>query len=180
MKLKVQRVTETILFISIIALSIFIFLHRDMFANVGSVGYVGVMVLCFLANSTVLLPAPSLLLAGSCAMVLNPFLVAVFAALGSSLGELVGYAFGSVSKSISPQFKVLMDKLAAKIKSPYFFVFLLAALPLPLFDLIGIYSGGTKMNPFKFFVCCYLGKFVKLLVTVNAFGFAEDLWSFGR
>ena len=74
--------------------SVAIFLMRDQLQNVDEIGYLGLFLLCFLSNATVLLPAPSLMIAASCALILNPLLVAAVAALGSSLGELVGYAFG--------------------------------------------------------------------------------------
>ena len=70
-----------------------------------------------------------------------------------------------------PRFQKILDKLVARIKNGYLLVFLLALLPLPLFDIIGIYSGGTKMNPVAFFVICFVGKFIKLLFYVNAFMF---------
>ncbi len=168
-KEKIRKIVELLLFVLIIGLSILIFINKDKLQNISSTSYLGLMGLCFLANSTVLLPAPSLMIAASCALILNPWLVAVFAALGSSLGEFVGYAFGSISKEISPKLQVLLDKFLSKIKNQNLFVFILALLPLPLFDVVGIYSGGTKMNPIKFFVACYIGKFIKLIIYINCF-----------
>lgn len=167
MKDKIRKVCEIFLFILIIVLSVVIFVNRDKLQNVSNVSYLGLMGLCFLANSTVLLPAPSLMIAVSCALILNPWWVTVFAALGSTLGEFVGYAFGSISKELSPRLQALLDKTLAKIKKRQLLVFILALLPLPLFDVIGIYSGGTRMNPIQFFVACYLGKFIKILICIN-------------
>ena len=164
MKSALRRTLECLLLVLILALSVAIFMFRDRFAQIGEVGYLGLMLLCFLANSTVLLPAPSLLLAASCALVLNPFCVAVFAALGSSLGELVGYLFGHTGQSVSPRFRVLMDQLERRIHNPWLAVFILALLPLPLFDAVGIYSGGTKICVWKFLLFCFFGKFLKTLV----------------
>lgn len=164
MKQKTRKVLEVILFMAIIALSVAIFLMRDRLQNVGEIGYLGLFFLCFAANATVLLPAPSLLIAASCALILNPLTVAAVAALGSSLGELVGYAFGTSGSDLSPRFRELLDKVAQKVTNPSLLVFILALLPLPLFDLVGIYSGGTRMNLGKFFLFCYVGKFLKMLV----------------
>lgn len=163
MKETIRKAAEIFLVFIIIIFSVLIFINREKIGNVSNVGYLGVLFLCFLANSTVLLPAPSLMIAASCALIMNPILVAFFAAVGSSLGEFVGYIFGSVSKDLSPKFKKILDKVLKKVKNPFFLVFILAVLPLPLFDVVGIYSGGTKMNPAKFFISCFLGKFIKLL-----------------
>lgn len=172
---KAKRIIEIIFLIVIVALSISIFILKDKIGEVSDVSYLGLFFLCFLANSTVLLPAPSLMIAASCALIMNPWLVALFASLGSSLGELVGYAFGSVSKDLSPKFQKLVDRLTAKIHNQVLLVFVLAVLPLPLFDVVGIYSGGSKMNLIKFYVACFAGKLIKMLVYTKMYDILE--WS---
>lgn len=178
MKRKIRIIFEIVLMILIIGLSVTIFLLRDKIQNVSEVGYLGLFVLCFLANATVLLPAPSLMIAASCALIMNPWLVAVCAALGSTLGEFVGYAFGTVTEDLSPTFKNLLDKLTTKIHNQTLLVFILAVLPLPLFDLVGIYSGGTKMNLIKFFLACFAGKLIKMLVYTRIYDILEGASSY--
>ena len=170
MKEKLIKSLQIILFVLIIGVSVSIFIFRDRIENISNFGYIGIFVFCFLTNATVLLPSPSLLLAASCALVLNPWLVAVLAALGSALGELVGYAFGNVTKEISPKFKSFVDKIDEKVKNETLLVFILAALPLPVFDVIGVYSGGIKMNLFKFFLACLSGKFLKMVFYTRIYG----------
>lgn len=173
MKKKIRIILEIALVIFIIGLSVTIFLLRDRIQNVNEVSYLGVFFLCFLANATVLLPAPGLMIAASCALIMNPWLVALCAALGSTLGEFVGYAFGTVTEDLSPKFKKLLDRLTTKIHNQTLLVFILAVLPLPLFDLIGIYSGGTKMNLIKFFLACFIGKLIKMLVYTRIYDILE-------
>jgi len=173
MKQQIRKVLEIVLFLAIIVLSVVIFLLRERLQNVGEIGYLGLFFLCLLANATVLLPAPSLLIAASCALILNPLLVAVVAALGSSLGELVGYAFGNSGSDLSPRFGKLLETVSKKVKNPSLLVFILALLPLPLFDLVGIYSGGTRMQQGKFFLFCFVGKFLKMLVYTRMYDILE-------
>ncbi len=169
MKKNLRKVLEILLLVIIIALSVTIFIFRDKLQNLGSIGYLGVFLLCLIANATVLLPAPSLMIAASCALILNPILVALVASLGSTIGEFVGYLFGAVSKDLSPKFQNFLDKLSEKVKNKTVLVFILALLPLPLFDVAGVYSGGTKMNLIKFFIACFIGKFLKTLVYTKAY-----------
>lgn len=173
----VRKILEVGFAVGIAVFSVVIFLMRDKIGQVNNLSYLGLFFLCFLANSTVLLPAPSLMIAASCALIMNPFLVALVAALGSTLGEFVGYAFGTVTKDLSPKFQGLMDKLKTKIHSQTLLVFVLAVLPLPLFDFVGIYSGGTKMNLVKFAVACFLGKLIKLLVYTRMYDILEWAYS---
>lgn len=177
MNSKLRRILEVIFVIIIVALSVVIFLMRDKIGEVSDVGYLGLFLLCFLANSTVLLPAPSLMIAASCALIMNPFLVALSAALGSTLGELVGYAFGTITKDLSPKFQKLLGKLTSKVRNQTVLVFILAVLPLPFFDIVGIYSGGTKMNLIKFSVACFIGKFIKLLAYTRIYDILEWAYS---
>ena len=177
MNVKLRKTLEIVLVIFIVAISIGIFLMRDKIGQVSNLGYLGLFLLCFLANSTVLLPAPSLMIAASCALIMNPLLVALFAALGSTLGELVGYAFGIITKDLSPKFQKLLDKLTNKVHNQTLLVFILAVLPLPLFDIVGVYSGGTKMNLIKFFIACFIGKFIKLLVYTKIYDIMEWAYS---
>lgn len=173
MSSKFRKVIEILFIVIIVLFSIIIFLLRDQIEQVNNISYIGLLLLCFLANSTVLLPAPSLMIAASCALIMNPFLVAFFAALGSTLGEFVGYAFGTVTKDLSPKFQKLLDKLVSKVNNQTILVFIMAVLPLPLFDIIGIYSGGTKMSLIKFAIACFVGKFIKLLFYTRVYDILE-------
>lgn len=174
---KWRKVWEAALAVGIIALSVAIFLFREELENIGQVGYLGLFALCFLANATVLLPAPSLMIAASCALIMNPLVVAVVAALGSALGEFVGYLLGNTGRDLSPKFGKLLDWLNERVKNPFALVFLLAALPLPLFDVVGVYSGGTKLHLGKFFAMCFLGKLVKMLVYTRIYDLLD--WAVG-
>ena len=177
MKDTLKKVLEIVFFIFVLALSVVVFIFRERIGQIGLTGYLGLFVLCFLANSTVLLPAPSLMIAASAALIMNPYIVAVVAALGSSLGEFVGYAFGHATKDLSPKFEKFLSFLKKKLKKDEWIVFVLAVLPLPLFDIVGIYSGGTRMNLFKFFILCFLGKLVKMLVYVHLYDIID--WYMG-
>ena len=174
---KLRKLLEVILILIIIVLSVVIFVLRDKIGQVSDISYLGLSFLCFVANSTVLLPAPSLMIAASCALLMNPWMVAFFAALGSTSGEFVGYAFGTVTKDLSPKFQEVIEKITNKIHNQTLLVFILAVLPLPLFDVIGIYSGGTRMNLIKFTVACFIGKFIKILVYTRIYDILEWAYS---
>lgn len=177
-KQTVRKILEILLVVVIVAASVVIFVFRDRIQNIGTVGYFGLFGLCFLANATVFLPAPSLMIAASCALIMNPLAVAAVAALGSSLGEFVGYLFGHTGSELSPKFSALLDRLNQKIRNPMLIVFILAVLPLPLFDVVGVYSGGTKMHLGKFFLMCFIGKFIKMLVYTRMYDILD--WALDR
>ena len=57
-------------------------------------------------------------------------------------------------------------------------MFLLALLPLPLFDLAGVYSGGSGMPLWRFACACWCGKFLKMLTYAYLFGLADIAGTF--
>ena len=59
-----------------------------------SYGYLGVFLLPMLANATVFVPIPGVMVIFTMAAVLNPILVAVVGGLGAATGELTGYLVG--------------------------------------------------------------------------------------
>ena len=126
-------------------------------------GLFGLLVGCFLANATVLLPAPSILLVCQFALVYNPFITALIGSIGATSGEMVGYFAGSSGR------RLVASKRNSKIMSafqnhPYVIVFAFSILPLPFFDVIGIISGASKLKWYKFFAVCWLGKAIKMLI----------------
>lgn len=123
--------------------------------------YIGVFLACFIANSTVLLPAPSILIVLQFSLILNPAAVVVCGALGASLGEMVGFMTGSHGRHF------VSGKLIKKIEGlfvnrRYLIVFVFSALPLPFFDIVGMMAGTIRLNKLKFYLACLAGKFLKM------------------
>ena len=109
------------------------------------------------------LPAPSLMVVTSFSRVLSPFIVGVVGAMGTTLGELTGYLFGRTGRELSGRFAAWIDKMSNRIKRQNAVIFLLAMLPLPLFDFIGVYSGAKEVPLLDFSIWCFAGKLAKML-----------------
>jgi len=171
--LKMGKKILSILFIlSIAVISVCIYIFRDKIQQFGNFGYIGVFILCFICNATVLAPAPSLAVVVSMALVLNPMLVALFGSLGTTFGEVFGYSAGYMGKNIIDFENKKMVKFLEWLKKygvPVIFIF--ALLPLPLFDVIGVISGYLKIRFYKFFIACFLGKFIKMTVYALSAGY---------
>lgn len=161
--MKGRRIIEIALFVLIVATSIAVFVFKNSLQQLGEWGYIGVFLLCFLSNLTVFLPAPSLLVVVSCSQVLSPFFVALVGAIGTTMGEMSGYVSGALGQDLSTKFKGLVQKMAKRVKNNSIAVAVFALLPLPLFDVAGVYAGGVRMPVASFAISCFLGKWLKML-----------------
>jgi len=178
MEQKRRKILEIALLIVIIVISVLVFLFREEVQALGNWGYGGLFLLCFLSNCTVFLPAPSLMVVVSFARSMAPLPVALLGALGTTLGEMFGYTFGRAGQSVSGKFARLIEWLTERVHKVGFLVFLLAFLPLPLFDFAGVYAGGSKMPVWKFGLYCFLGKALKMLLYAYAFTALMDFLPF--
>ena len=127
----------------------------------------GLLLTCFVMNSTVLLPSSSLLVVLEYSYVLNPLSVIIVGAIGASLGELTGYMVGVEGGTIVRK----ITRRANFRTHSFWLVALFAVVPFPIFDIAGIVAGSIRMNPLKFLMAGFIGKAVKMGIYVAAFHF---------
>ncbi len=133
---------------------------------VSNYGYAGVFLAELVSNATVLFPLPGAVatVVGG-ALLGNKLLVVLVAGLGAATGELTGYLVGYGGKRFVEKrdeyeaIKRLFSKIGVAA------IFLFSALPLP-FDIVGMISGATGLNPVIFFVATLAGKTVSRFMLV--------------
>ncbi len=155
-----------------VAITVLIFLYRGQLARFSTYGYLGVFVVSLLGNATVILPVPSLLGVFVGGSAFNPLLVGLIAGVAEPLGELTGYMAGYAGRAIIEDQKTYM-RIARWMQSRNFFsgyllIFVLSAVPNPVFDLAGIAAGALHLPVAGFLISCWLGKTLKALVIAFA------------
>ena len=144
-----------------IALTVLVVVFQHEIAKVSSWGYLGVFVIDVLGNATVLFPVPSIAINFSSGGILNPWLVGIVAGVAEPIGELSGYLAGYGGSAVVEnrpryaQIKLWMEKRG------FLTLFVLAAIPNPVFDIAGMTAGAMKYPLWKFLAACWLGKTVK-------------------
>jgi uncharacterized membrane protein YdjX (TVP38/TMEM64 family) len=112
--------------------------YRHELAQLGRAGLLGLFVVSILGNATVIIPAPSFVMACAGGTLFGPIQSGIVSGLGAGLGELTGYMAGVGGKAIVPPGK-WTDRLEGFIRRNGFVtVFALAAIPNPLFDIGGM------------------------------------------
>ncbi len=162
-----QRIVSILALVFVIGLSVLLFLNRDRIQEnipvLEALGYPGVFLLSLVANASIILPLPGVLVTSTMGAILNPFWVAVAAGTGSALGELTGYLAGYSGRSVVAR-NEWSDRVEVWIKRyGDWAVLLLAIIPNPAFDMVGIFAGALKMPLWRFLLWCWLGKIIKMM-----------------
>ena len=162
MKNKIYAVT---VFFSSIVLSIAFFVFRDYFKEASSLGLFGLFVVNFVSSVTFFVSAPAFLTIISGGNLYSPILVAVVASLGACLGDMLGFAFGHSGRRLTKK-KLDRHKTVRFLEKHFhrhgaLIIFLLAIIPNPFFDAIGILAGVVNYPPFKFFAIMLVGRFIR-------------------
>lgn len=146
--------------------------------ELAALGYPGVFLVMLLSGASVFFPAPgqaSVLAAGA---VWNPVLVGIAGGLGNSVGELVGYAAGlagvsTLERRALPRWWAMLQGWLSRYG--FFAVLVLAMIPNPAFDAVGLLAGSLRYPVRRFWLACALGNSLKY--TVVAFlGDAASWW----
>lgn len=153
------------IFLLSIALSIAFFVFRDYFREASSFGLLGIFVVNFVSSATFFVSAPAFLTIISGGNLYSPILVAIIAAAGACLGDMLGFAFGHSGRRLT---KKKLDKhKTIKFLEKHFhrhgvlIIFLLAVIPNPFFDAIGILAGVLNYSPIRFFAIMIVGRFLR-------------------
>ncbi|MDP2638068.1 MAG: VTT domain-containing protein [Candidatus Levybacteria bacterium] len=154
-----------IIFFSSIALSIAFFVFRDYFKEASSLGLFGLFLVNFVSSATFFISAPAFLTVIAGGNLYSPILVAVIAATGACLGDMIGFLFGHSGRKLT---KKKLDKhRVVRFLEKYFnrhgalIIFLFAIIPNPFFDAIGILAGVLNYHPLRFFAIMFVGRIIR-------------------
>ncbi len=162
---------------AVVGISVFVFSVREQVEQFSAYGYPGIFLIALLSNATVLLPAPGLAVVFTMGSVFHPLGVTLAAGTGGALGELSGYMAGFSGQAVIERIDIY-EKVSPWVnKYGTLAIFILAALPNPLFDLAGIAAGAAKIPLRNFLLACWGGQLIKSATFAYA-GAASIEWLF--
>lgn len=168
---KIQLLESICCLVIVAFVAVFAFLYKEKIENFAATGYLGVFIACIAATSTILLPAPGILVVIQYSQLLNPAVVVLIGSGGTALGEMVGYMLGRSSSTIA-QINTEGRMFHFFKRHPKMMTFLFAVIPFPVFDIVGICAGIIKMNPISFWLSCMCGKSIKMGMYVALYSYA--------
>lgn len=161
--MKKEKVIKYLLIFASVLISGVIIYFRNDLAKLQGYGVFGIFIISILGNATVIIPAPVILSAFVGGSIYNPVIVGLVVALGATIGELTGFMAGVGGQAVITEGKYYKTVEKWMTKSGFLTIFVLAAIPNPLFDLAGIFAGATGYPIKKFLLATFLGKSVKFL-----------------
>jgi membrane protein YqaA with SNARE-associated domain len=158
------NIIRLLVFVFVISLTVTLFLFQEQIKNLGAYGYPGIFFLSILANATVIIPLPGVLLTAAMAVILNPFWVAIAAGSGAALGELSGYLAGFSGQAVVERADRQERLVNWMRKYGDITIVVLAFIPNPAFDMAGITAGALKMPVLRFLLWVWIGKLAKMML----------------
>lgn len=151
--------------ISLFIIAVTVYFQSELRA-IGRAGLIGLFIISAISNATVIVPAPvSIVFSCAVAPIYGPIPVGVASGLGSALGELTGYFVGRSGNSIIPKGKLYKRLRIYMRRRGWLVIFLLSAVPNPIFDVGGMIAGALKMPVWRFLLASGVGKTLRFCVT---------------
>lgn len=127
-----------------------------------ALGYPGVFLLSLLASGGMVFPIPGIAATcGAAGLSLNLIAVGVLAGVGETIGELSGYAIGYGGQSVLKGRRLYKRVQVWMSRWGILTLLVLAAVPNPIFDFVGISAGALRYPLKKFLLVVLCGKLFK-------------------
>ena len=164
------NIIRAVALVVVITLTVILVINRDRLQGLQAYGYPGIFLLSALSYATVLFPVPGVMFTSAMGAVFNPFWVAVAAGTGAAVGELSGYLVGFSGQAVFENSKRYERVVQWMQKFGDITILVLATIPNPLFDVVGMLAGVLKLPIWKFLLYCTIGNIIKMMM----FAFAGD------
>lgn len=148
--------------------------YRDLLAQMGEWGYVGVFFIEMANSATIFIPTPGQTYAFALGITLNPFILGIIGGTGSAVGELTGYVVGAKTGHRINHGRTFMRLQRLTMKWGGICLFLFALLPGP-FEVVGLWAGTVRYPIWRFFLYVALGKILKVMAFATA-GYFSISW----
>jgi len=146
-----RRLIPLLILFMVVAITVCLFLYRDKVAQLGNYGYLSAFLISLIANATIILPFPGIVILFALGASFNPVLVGLAGGIGGTIGEMTSYMLGYSGRGVVEN-RRFYDKATQWLKKwGVLTVFIFALTPLP-FDVLGIAAGVLRFPFWKFFV----------------------------
>jgi membrane protein YqaA with SNARE-associated domain len=143
---------------------------------VSKYGYAGLFAVCLFSSMSII-PIPFQIIVFSFGAILNPLLVGIVAAVGSTLGNQISYLLGLGGKEIlEDRYGKKLSDIKKKLKKYGIFLWLILIYATPIPNVpFAILSGVVRYDYKKFFLAVLIGELI-LNIAIAFAGFYSMKW----
>ncbi|MBI2287428.1 MAG: VTT domain-containing protein [Chloroflexi bacterium] len=174
-----DKVIPLLTILLVVAISVFFFAYHAQVARFEKLGYLGAFLISLVANATVLLPMPGLLLISTLGTVFNPVLVALAAAAGGTIGEISGYLTGYSGHGVIQRTRLYVRGEGWMKKWGLMTIFIFAVAPFLPLDVAGMLAGALRFPLWKFLLVVWVGKSLKYIGLLSAGAWGWEAFNLG-
>lgn len=146
-----------------VALSLGLYFFQDKIADLKEFGLIGLFLIS-MVGGLLFFPSPIIIAAViATGHAYPPVLVALVGSLGSSIGDILGYGVGHTGRKAFVDEQKFHHKIMEEIFHKFggLFIFVMAAIPNPFFDAIGVVAGLFHYPMKKFFSYVFVGRLIR-------------------
>jgi membrane protein YqaA with SNARE-associated domain len=141
----------------------YLMIPPDLAYRLGSLGYIGVFLITLISNATIVVPIPYFGLVAALSPGLSMVGVGIAGALGSVIGESVGFFVGRSGRGVVEQTR-FYRWVQRQLEHPwraFVVLFALSAPPNPAFDVAGLTAGAMGLPYWIFLSAVFLARLVR-------------------
>lgn len=173
-KIMKHKIYVVFIFALSLVLSVAFFLFKDFFREASAFGLIGLFFVNLVSSASLFVSAPAFLTVIAGGNIYPPILVGFIASFGAAIGDMISFLFGFsgrklTRKKLERNPKILFLEKHFK-RHGTLIILVMAFIPNPIFDAIGIFAGVLNYSPIRFFIIVFVGRLLRywLLAKVAA------------
>jgi uncharacterized membrane protein YdjX (TVP38/TMEM64 family) len=147
--------------LAVLAIAAVALVYQDRLPTVETLGYPAIFMVSVLGTATLFFPVPAILAVCAGGTLLSPLLSGVIGGTGQALGEGTGYLAGVAGSGLLKENRWHGRLRPWVERRGWMVVLVVAAIPNPVFDVVGMIAGAMRMPLWQFFGAVWVGKTVR-------------------
>lgn len=171
-----ERYLRRLALVAVVLVIVLVFVLRNRLRALETVAYPTIFFFSLLASASVVVPVPGILSVCSGGVLLNPFFVGLVAGTAEGLGEITGYLAGFSGRGVLRNSRAYQRIQPWMQRRGWVVVIVFAAVPNPLFDVVGLVAGAARIPVWQFLGAAWAGKTVKSVAVAYGCAFGYDFF----
>ena len=153
-----ERIRPVLILLAILAIMTIALVYRDRLPTVETLGYPAIFIVSFLGSATIFFPVPAIIAVCAGGTLLNPLLSGLIGGTGMALGEGTAYLAGAAGSGLLKDNRWYGRLRPWVERRGWIVVLVIATVPNPIFDVVGVIAGAMRMPLWQFFGAVWIGK----------------------